>query len=61
MTTKQIFYCRFCGESFNLSNEDQENYEAGCFLFEPDTCPDCFVNHSISTFEPAFSDADIGL
>lgn len=59
MTTKQIFYCRFCGDAFTLSNDDQEKFEDGNFLFEPDTCEDCFLNHSIPVFNPIFVDAEI--
>lgn len=53
------FRCIHCGDRFDLSKDDNENYENGLYYFEPDCCGDCVCNLNYQEFEE-FSDADPG-
>ena len=60
------FRCRYCGQRFDLSPDEEDDYEEGYFTLEPDTCTDCGVHGNYMTEaemenEPSFSDADPGL
>ncbi len=56
------FRCTTCGDYFNLSKEETEDYENGYFQNQPDTCDDC-SGCSFDGYEiyQDFSDADPGL
>lgn len=56
------FRCIHCGERFNLDNENDELYNEGHFMFEPDCCNDCDPNPVPDYSDyPEYSDADSGL
>lgn len=54
------FRCIHCGDRFDLEPEEEESYENGFFMIEPDCCDDCFHNTGGSDFD-TYSDADPGL
>jgi len=54
------FRCINCGDRFDLSNEESEDYANGFYSNEPDSCDDCFGNVNHQEIEE-FSDADPGL
>jgi hypothetical protein len=55
------FRCIHCGDRFNLNDEENEAYENGFFMIDPDCCADCFLNLEHAPDYPDFSDADSGL
>lgn len=55
------FRCIHCGCRFNLNDEENEAYENGFFMIDPDCCDDCFDNLEHAPDYPEFSDADPGL
>ena len=58
---KGRFRCSVCGDLFDLNDDDEEEYEEGYYLYEPDRCYDCAQNFTIPYQEDSFSDADPGL
>ena len=58
---KRKFRCKHCGDSFILSQEDQEMYDEGYMNGSPDECYDCvdMINHPQP--DESYSDADPGL
>lgn len=61
----QEFRCRFCGDMFTLSEDDQELWEEGYLIDTPDACDYCAYNaenaQAIEADYPNYSDADPGL
>ena len=59
----QKFKCIYCGDSFQLSPQDQEDYENGYIDSTPDTCIDCLgmLNAPPDFSYEQHSDADPGL
>lgn len=55
------FRCIHCGSRFNVNDEENEAYENGFFMIDPDCCDDCFDNLEHAPDYPEFSDADPGL
>ena len=58
--SKQRFRCIHCGDRFDLSNEESEDYANGFYSNEPDCCDDCVCNINHQECDE-FSDADPGL
>jgi hypothetical protein len=61
--SRKEFTCRHCGEGFNLSPANQNDYEEGYYNHTPDTCDDCcdMINHPYHDISETRSDADPGL
>ena len=58
----QEFRCRYCGDYFTLSKEDQELFDEGFLDHEPDTCDDCYsYNASCENGIDDSFDSDTGL
>jgi hypothetical protein len=57
------FRCIHCGDYFDLSPADQNDYEEGYYDHIPDTCDECMemINHSYPDISDLHSDADPGL
>ena len=54
------FRCTYCGDWFELNDEDNELFEEGYLTHEPDCCGNCPPSH-YPYQEEEFSDADNGL
>jgi len=54
------FRCIHCGDSFDLSDEENEDYENGFFMDDPDCCDDCLKNVNYQEYD-TYSDTDPGL
>lgn len=61
--SKGHFRCCHCGNRFNLSPADQNDYEEGYYDHTPDTCDECcdMINHPCHDISELHSDADPGL
>lgn len=53
------YRCIYCGDWFELNDEDNQFMEEGFITHEPDCCDDCNPNPQYE--EETFSDADPGL
>lgn len=58
--SKRQFRCIHCGDRFDLSESESEDYANGFYANEPDCCDDCVsnINHEECC---EYSDADPGL
>ena len=54
------FRCIHCGDRFDLSDEENEDYSNGYYDHDPDCCDQCFDNSTYQDFD-TYSDADPGL
>ncbi len=54
------FRCIHCGDRFDLSNEEIEDYANGFYSNEPDCCDDCVSNINHEECD-VYSDTDTGL
>jgi hypothetical protein len=58
------FRCIHCGDRFDLTGEDLQNFQEGLYMNDPDCCDDCFDNVNYHDYDygcDEYSDAAPGL
>ena len=58
---RKKFRCIWCGELFELSDDEYKAYEKGYYVYEPDQCDECSKREGFIGEWENYSDADPGL